>query len=78
MAASNAHVLSLLERNVAGDTARLRVMADTIQRIALVEAELMADHLTHMAEERARCDRQARGDAFRTLAQALPGVTARG
>ncbi|MEH3101497.1 methyl-accepting chemotaxis protein [Sphingomonas adhaesiva] len=66
MAASNAHVLSLLERGVAGDTARLSVMADTIQRIALVEAELMADHLAHMAAERDRADRQARGAAFRT------------
>ncbi|MEH3047255.1 methyl-accepting chemotaxis protein [Sphingomonas adhaesiva] len=79
MTASNACVLSMLEKGVAGDVTRMRQLADTVQRIALVEAELMADHLAVLAEDRARTHRATRSAEFRTgIFDGIDAIAGRG
>jgi methyl-accepting chemotaxis protein len=80
-ALSRAHAttLALLETRLAGDLARFRPLADVVQRLALVEADIMTAHLDARFAETEAGDRRARSAAFReTIAATIDAAAARG
>ena len=48
------------------DTAQMAQVADTVQRVALVEADLMTAHIGALEAEASRARRKSHGEAFRT------------
>ena len=65
-ALSRAHgrVLEILAARVGDDPVRYRRLADVVQRLAMLEAGVMAEFLSARAEEQAARERRARGEAF--------------
>ena len=79
LAASHSATLARLAEHCTGDVERLRTLADTVLRLALVEADLMSATLAQDDGARARGDRSTRAEAFRgTIAAAITGTAQRG
>ena len=71
--------LQLIENKLGGASPRLRVLADTVQRLALVEAEVMTSYLGDYDATRVREDRRGRAAQFSaTIASSIEGTAALG
>ena len=78
LAYAHARTLAIIERHV-GDVARMRRLADVVQRLALIEADVMAAHLAHADRVRVTEERAAHADAFREhIAVAIDGAASLG
>lgn len=79
LAFAHARTLALIERYVAGDSDRMRRFADIVQRLALIEADVMASHLARVAEQQIAGERRAHAQAFQEhIAGAIDGAAALG
>jgi methyl-accepting chemotaxis protein len=79
LAHSHSHTVRILEGYCTGDTQRLLRMCDAVQRISLVEADLMSGYLAKVHEDQARSERQERSAAFReSIAVSIEGAVALG
>ncbi|WP_197977992.1 methyl-accepting chemotaxis protein [Sphingomonas sp. CFBP 13706] len=65
LAFAHSVTLGLIAERVGTDTASMRMLGDVIQRLALIEADIMASHLSASDAEAARIARSARAAAFR-------------
>ncbi len=76
LARAHARTLEAIEqRDTTGDAARIRRLGDLVQRLALVEADIMASHLGTIDAERARLERAARATEFKEqIAAAIDGA----
>ena len=71
--------LSVIEAKLGAGSPRMGALADTIQRLGLVEAEVMAAHLGARDAEQARDERRARSAEFSgTIATSIEGTAALG
>jgi methyl-accepting chemotaxis protein len=72
LAYSHSVTMALIEQRVAGDTGQLLRLCDTVQRITLVESDIMAEYLAGADAAQASGDRQARSADFRDrIAQSI-------
>jgi methyl-accepting chemotaxis protein len=79
LAQSHSFTVQTLARHCEGDSSRLMRLCDTVQRIALVESDLMTQHLAALQAREARDDRQARSAAFReSIAASIEGTATLG
>ncbi|EZP56562.1 MULTISPECIES: methyl-accepting chemotaxis protein [Sphingomonas] len=79
LAQSHSFTVRTLERHCEGDTKRLLRLCDAVQRISLVESDLMTGRLVALRDEAAREERQARSAAFReSIACAIAGTATLG
>jgi methyl-accepting chemotaxis protein len=79
LAFSHSVTLQRLEDRCAGDTKRLARLCDTVQRISLVESDLMTGHLAQLQAHAARQERQTRSAAFReSIAASIEGTATLG
>jgi methyl-accepting chemotaxis protein len=79
LAFGHSTTLMLIESRMAGDTAALREVADVVQRLALIEADLMGTHLLARSAAREREARLGRSAAFNeTIAAMIGGAAALG
>jgi methyl-accepting chemotaxis protein len=71
--------LSLIEDKLGAGSPRFRTLADAVQRLALVEADIMASHLGTHDAERSRDERRDRSAHFsETIATSIEGTAALG
>ncbi|MET3827514.1 methyl-accepting chemotaxis protein [Sphingomonas sp. PvP055] len=71
--------LRLIEEKIGVGSPRLRILADAVQRLALVEADVMASHLGTHDAERTRAERRDRSAHFsETIATSIEGTVALG
>jgi methyl-accepting chemotaxis protein len=71
--------LKVIEDKLGSDHDRFRALADAIQRIGIVEADIMATNLGRRDNERSRTERQTRSAQFReSIATAIEGTAALG
>jgi methyl-accepting chemotaxis protein len=76
---AHSRTLAVIEEKLDGDTSRIRVLADVIQRLSLVEADVMASHLGSRDLERARDERRTRSAQFSdSIAQSIEGTASLG
>ncbi|WCM27488.1 methyl-accepting chemotaxis protein [Sphingomonas sp. QA11] len=76
---SHSRTLEVIERKMGGDTSRLRELSDVVQRLGLVEADVMASHLGARDVERAREERRTRSAQFsESIAQSIEGTATLG
>ena len=76
---AHSKTLSVIEAKLGVGSPRVRALADTVQRLGLVEADIMASHLGARDEERARDERRARSADFsETIATSIEGTAALG
>ncbi len=79
LAFSHARTLTIIETRVEGDVARMRRLADVVQRLALIEADVMAAHLARSDRARVSEERAAHAGAFREhIAGAIDGAASLG
>jgi len=79
LAQSHSFTVQTLERHCEGDTKRLLRLCDAVQRIALVESDLMTGRLATLRAEAARQERQMRSAAFReSIATSIEGAATLG
>jgi len=79
LAYSHSFTLKLLAEKVGGDTARLQRLSDVVQRLAMVEADLMATHLGARDAAEAGEQRRASSRVFQaSIAESITGATALG
>jgi methyl-accepting chemotaxis protein len=79
LAFAHSRTLAVIEARVNGDTARMRRLADVVQRLALVEADVMAAHLARSDQERVAEERASHAHEFRDhIAIAIDGAAALG
>lgn len=79
LAFAHARTLALIETRLAGDSARLRRCADVVQRLALIEADVMASHMARIVREEVAAQRGAQAQAFHDhIAGAIEGAAALG
>jgi methyl-accepting chemotaxis protein len=72
LAVSHSRTLTILEQRVTGDTKRLLKLCDAVQRITLVESDVMSAHLAAADAAQALAERQARSADFRlSIAQSI-------
>ncbi|WP_330219020.1 methyl-accepting chemotaxis protein [Sphingomonas sp. Leaf343] len=64
LAFTHSEIVKIVDRNLA-DRAEAMLLADVVQRMALVEADVMTTHIRSLDSQRAHSERQARGTAFR-------------
>ncbi|NIJ28120.1 methyl-accepting chemotaxis protein [Sphingomonas insulae] len=75
LAQSHSFTVATLEQRCAGDTRRLMRLCDAVQRIALVESDLMTGHLATLQANAAQQERAARSAAFReSIAASIEGA----
>ncbi|UZK67992.1 methyl-accepting chemotaxis protein [Sphingomonas sp. M1-B02] len=78
-AATQSVVMEILAEKMPGDTDRLRCLCDVVNRIGLVETDLMARHIGSKSAERGMTKRKERSDAFReTISQSITSATEAG
>ncbi len=65
LAFAHSVTLTLLADRLGADVQAMRMMGDVVQRLALVEADIMASYLGTSDAEAARVERQARASDFR-------------
>ncbi|MFA6113162.1 MAG: methyl-accepting chemotaxis protein [Sphingomonas sp.] len=76
---SHSRTLEVIERKMGTDTSRFREISDVVQRLGLVEADVMASHLGGRDVERTREERRARSAQFsESIAQSIEGTAALG
>jgi methyl-accepting chemotaxis protein len=76
---SHSRTLEVIEEKMGDDTSRLREIGDVIQRLGLVEADVMASHLGARDVEQAREERRARSAQFsESIAQSIEGTASLG
>ena len=79
LAQSHSFTLYTLAQHCADDSQRLLRMCDAVQRIALVESDLMTGHLAALQADEARRERGARSAAFReSIATSIEGAATLG
>ncbi|MEH3159464.1 MAG: methyl-accepting chemotaxis protein [Sphingomonas taxi] len=79
LAHSHSYTVKTLEAYCHGDSDQLLRLCDTVQRIALVESDLMTGHLAAARAGQARQERQERSAAFReSIATSIAGTAALG
>ena len=75
LARSHSFTVRALERHCDGDTGRLLRLCDAVQRIALVESDVMTGHMATLRAVAAQEERQARSAAFReSIAGSIEGA----
>ena len=71
--------LGLIEAKLGTGSPRFRALADAVQRLALVEADIMASHLGTHDAQRSRAERRDRSAHFsETIATSIEGTAALG
>ncbi|TKD51781.1 methyl-accepting chemotaxis protein [Sphingomonas baiyangensis] len=76
LAFAHSHTMALLEAKCAGDVPRMRRLADVVQRLALIEAGVMASYLGNRDAASEREQRQSRADRFRAdIAASIDGAS---
>ena len=79
LAFAHSHTLAIIEEKIDGDAARMRRLGDVVQRLALVEADIMASHLGARDATLARRERERRAAEFRqSIAGSIDGTAALG
>lgn len=79
LAFAHARTLAVIEGHVGSDVGRMRRLADTVQRLALIEADIMAAHLAQTDRARVAEERTAHAGAFREhIAGAIDGAASLG
>jgi methyl-accepting chemotaxis protein len=79
LAFAHARTLAAIETHVGSDITRMRRLADVVQRLALIEADLMATHLARSDGQRVGDERAAQAHAFREhIAGAIDGAVSLG
>ncbi|QNE31773.1 chemotaxis protein [Sphingomonas sp. NBWT7] len=79
LAFAHARTLAVIEPRLDGDVARMRRLADIVQRHALIEADVMAAHLARTDRQRVFEERAAHAAAFNEhIARAIDGAAALG
>jgi methyl-accepting chemotaxis protein len=72
LSASHKATIEAIERRVDGDMTRMRRYCDIVQRLALVEADVLTTHVTDLATARAGRARRKSADQFReSIAQSI-------
>ncbi|KQN32216.1 chemotaxis protein [Sphingomonas sp. Leaf34] len=66
LAFAHSVTLNLLADRLTGDLSGMRTLSDVVQRLALIEADIMASHLGASDAEAARIERQTRATEFRS------------
>ena len=66
LAFAHSVMLSLVAERLGSDAAQLRTLGDAMQRLALIEADIMASHLGATDAEAARAERGTRAADFRS------------
>ncbi|WP_445190899.1 methyl-accepting chemotaxis protein [Sphingomonas sp. Tas61C01] len=75
LSVSHSRTLALIEQRIPGDTKRLLRLCDAVQRVTLVESDLMSGHLAAADAAQALGERQARSIDFRSsIAQSIEGA----
>jgi methyl-accepting chemotaxis protein len=76
---AHSRTLEVIEKKLGNDIARFREISDVIQRLGLVEADVMASHLGMRDLERAREERRTRSAQFsESIAQSIEGTASLG
>jgi methyl-accepting chemotaxis protein len=79
LAYSHSITLAMIEGHVAGDTARMLRLVDAVQRISLVESDLMTGHLAARQAAATSIERHQRSTAFRdSIAGSIEGAATLG
>ncbi|VVT19325.1 Chemotaxis protein [Sphingomonas sp. EC-HK361] len=79
LAFAHARTLDIVERRVGADVARMRRLGDAVQRLALVEADVMASHLGQSDAEAAHTARVSRTTDFNDrIGAVIDGAAAMG
>jgi methyl-accepting chemotaxis protein len=79
LAFAHSVTLNLIVDRLGADTSPMRTLGDAVQRLALIEADIMASHLGASEAEAARIARCARASAFRdTIAASIEDTAALG
>ncbi|MGP7795354.1 methyl-accepting chemotaxis protein [Sphingomonas sp. CLY1604] len=79
LARSHSDTVRILEQHCTGDTTRLLRLCDAVQRISLVESDVMTGHLDALRAGEARQERIARSAAFReSIASSIEGAATLG
>lgn len=79
LAFAHARTLALIEARVAGDSGRMRRFADIVQRLALIEADVMGAHLARVAQQQIAEERGAHARSFHEhIAGAIDSAAALG
>ena len=64
LAHTHSHILARAEARISGDSARMSRIADVVQRMALVEVQVMTTHLARMDAAAAAAERESLGTQF--------------
>ena len=76
---AHSQTLIIIEERLGEDKSKLRLLADVIQRLGLVEADVMASHLGLRDVERSRDERRTRSAQFSdSIAQSIEGAASLG
>jgi methyl-accepting chemotaxis protein len=79
LAFAHSITLNLIADRLGPDTSSMRTLGDVVQRLALIEADIMASHLGATDAEAARAERRARASEFReTIAASIEDTAALG
>jgi methyl-accepting chemotaxis protein len=79
LAFAHSETMRRLEAKVGGDVAKMRRFSDVIQRLALIEADVMAAHLGRHDAEQSRAERAEQAGRFRKgIAEVIEGASALG
>jgi methyl-accepting chemotaxis protein len=79
LAYAHSRTLQLIEERLGGDYTRFRVIADVMQRLALIEADIIASHLGDLDAAQAREHRREQSARFSTgVAESIDGAAALG
>ncbi|WP_033922960.1 methyl-accepting chemotaxis protein [Sphingomonas sp. 37zxx] len=79
LAFAHSDTLRRLETKLGGDAARMRRLGDVVQRLALIEADIMATHLELNDARQGRAMRQANAARFRDgIAESIADASAAG
>jgi len=79
LAYSHSRTLMLVAERLNGDMGQMRTLADTIQRMALVEADILTSHIIEAEAAQASTERQSRAESFRQqIAGSIEGAAALG
>ncbi|WNO54433.1 methyl-accepting chemotaxis protein [Stakelama saccharophila] len=72
-------VLRSIAKQIGGDGDRLARLTDVVQRIALIEADVMASHLGALDAAQSDAERRERSEKFRgTIAESIAGTSSLG
>ena len=79
LSVAHSRTLAVIEEKLGEDRERFQLLADIVQRMALVEADVMASHLGTRDAEMARDERRTRSAQFsESIAQSIEGTASLG